>query len=52
MNSFVSAAHLAPTATVAAIAEEFFREGCVVIPNILTAAEVAALRAGLGGAKD
>lgn len=31
--------------SVAAIAEEFFREGCAIIPNILTAAEVAALRA-------
>jgi ectoine hydroxylase-related dioxygenase (phytanoyl-CoA dioxygenase family) len=29
----------------AEIADEFFRQGCAVIPNILTAAEVAALRA-------
>lgn len=45
MDGFSSAAQPTPTATVAAIAEEFFREGCVLIPNILTAAEVAALRA-------
>jgi ectoine hydroxylase-related dioxygenase (phytanoyl-CoA dioxygenase family) len=31
--------------TLTTIAEEFFREGGVTIPNILTAAEVAALRA-------
>ena len=30
--------------TVADIAEAFFREGCAIIPNILTATEVAALR--------
>ena len=29
----------------AALTEEFFREGCVVIPNIFTAEEVATLRA-------
>ncbi|NJR52215.1 MAG: phytanoyl-CoA dioxygenase family protein [Leptolyngbyaceae cyanobacterium CSU_1_3] len=35
-----------PTAQqVVEIAEEFFRDGCVLIPNIFTAAEVAALRA-------
>lgn len=34
-----------PAQSVTAIAEEFFREGCAIIPNILTATEVAALRA-------
>ncbi|MEZ4869725.1 MAG: phytanoyl-CoA dioxygenase family protein [Caldilineaceae bacterium] len=34
-----------PASAVAAIAETFFREGCVVIPQIFTDAEVAALRA-------
>lgn len=34
-----------PASSVTEIAEEFFREGCAIIPNILSAAEVAALRA-------
>lgn len=42
--STVTTASLDPEA-LTAIAEEFFREGGVTIPNILTATEVAALRA-------
>ena len=46
MSSTMTASHIPSLAQqiISAMAEEFFREGCVLIPNILAPDEVAALR--------